>query len=196
MRCAAQVYLARDLQTNDLVALKKIRMDNEKEGFPITAIREIKLLSTLHNENVIRLREIVRSQGARPSMSSNTHQMCARQNSIRCMCSLALSIGLASASLAAACCVSAACSEQVFPICNTNATPVNSISAVHQVNNFKGSIYMVCDYMDHDLTGLMERRNYKFSIPQVRAPARSMSPSARSLLVCPPPPTVFDELVN
>jgi hypothetical protein len=38
---------------------------------------------------------------------------------------------------------------------------------VHKVNNYKGSIYMVCDYMDHDLTGLMERRNYKFTLPQV-----------------------------
>jgi hypothetical protein len=41
------------------------------------------------------------------------------------------------------------------------------ILAVHKVNNYKGSIYMVCDYMDHDLTGLMERRNYKFTLPQV-----------------------------
>jgi serine/threonine protein kinase len=46
-----------------LVALKMIRMDNEKEGFPITAIREIKLLSTLKHENIVNLREIVRSKG-------------------------------------------------------------------------------------------------------------------------------------
>ena len=62
-----QVYLARDNQTQDLVALKKIRMDNEKEGFPITAIREIKLLMNLHHTNVINLREIVRSQSESPS---------------------------------------------------------------------------------------------------------------------------------
>ena len=61
-----EVYLATDLLTKDKVALKKIRMDNEKEGFPITAIREIKLLKRLENENVIRLKEIVRSQGALP----------------------------------------------------------------------------------------------------------------------------------
>ena len=57
-----QVYLAKDMKTSELVALKKIRMDNEKEGFPITAIREIKLLKNLHHENVINLKEIVRSQ--------------------------------------------------------------------------------------------------------------------------------------
>jgi hypothetical protein len=35
-------------------------------------------------------------------------------------------------------------------------------------NQFKGSIYMAFDYMDHDLTGLMERQNHKFTLPQVR----------------------------
>ena len=58
-----QVYLAKDLATGEEVALKKVRMDNEKEGFPITAIREIKLLSMLQHDNIINLREIVRSQG-------------------------------------------------------------------------------------------------------------------------------------
>lgn len=56
------MYLARDNKKGELVALKKIRMDNEKEGFPITAIREIKLLKNLSHENVINLKEIVRSQ--------------------------------------------------------------------------------------------------------------------------------------
>ena len=41
-------------------------------------------------------------------------------------------------------------------------------AAAHKVNNFRGSIYMVFDYMDHDLTGLMERKGYKFTVPQVR----------------------------
>jgi len=36
------------------------------------------------------------------------------------------------------------------------------------VNNFKGSIYMVFDYMDHDLTGLMQRRGNKFEVKHVR----------------------------
>ncbi|KAI3996925.1 hypothetical protein MKX01_021201 [Papaver californicum] len=43
--------------------LWKIRMDNEREGFPITAIREIKFLKKLHHENVIKLKEIVTSTG-------------------------------------------------------------------------------------------------------------------------------------
>ena len=39
--------------------------------------------------------------------------------------------------------------------------------AVHRVNGMKGSIYMVFDYMDHDLTGLMEREGHRFTVPQV-----------------------------
>lgn len=42
-----------------------MRMDNEKEGFPITAIREIKILMSLEHPNVVRLKEIVTSKGAR-----------------------------------------------------------------------------------------------------------------------------------
>ena len=32
-----QVYMARSNLSGEIVALKKVRMDNEKEGFPITA---------------------------------------------------------------------------------------------------------------------------------------------------------------
>ncbi|KAG9147672.1 hypothetical protein Leryth_015735 [Lithospermum erythrorhizon] len=58
-----QVYMAKEKKTGEIVALKKIRMDNEKEGFPITAIREIKILKKLQHENVIKLKEIVTSTG-------------------------------------------------------------------------------------------------------------------------------------
>jgi serine/threonine protein kinase len=38
------VYKAKDTQTNDIIALKKIRLEREDEGVPSTAIREISLL--------------------------------------------------------------------------------------------------------------------------------------------------------
>ena len=96
-----QVYMARCKETQDIVALKKIRMDNEKEGFPITAIREIKILKKLRHKNVVDLKEIVTSK----ANASNGH---------------------------------------------------------------KGSIYLVFEYMDHDLTGLAERPGMKFSLPQIK----------------------------
>lgn len=45
--------------TKELVALKKIRMEGEKDGFPVTAIREIKLLQSLNHENVVKLQEVM-----------------------------------------------------------------------------------------------------------------------------------------
>ncbi|GLH03551.1 Cyclin-dependent kinase 1 [Gryllus bimaculatus] len=54
-----QVYKARDKQSGVLVALKKVRLENEKEGFPITAVREIKILRQLNHKNIVNLREIV-----------------------------------------------------------------------------------------------------------------------------------------
>eukprot|EP00850_Spirogloea_muscicola_P014279 SM000101S09277 [mRNA] locus=s101:318117:321397:+ [translate_table: standard] len=96
-----QVYMAKEKATGDIVALKKVRMDNEKEGFPITAIREIKILKKLKHENVIDLKEIVTSKAT-------------------------------------------------------------------DSNKYKGSIYMVFEYMDHDLTGLADRPGMRFSVPQIK----------------------------
>ncbi|QSL64928.1 hypothetical protein MERGE_002232 [Pneumocystis wakefieldiae] len=54
-----KVYKARNRITNELVALKKIRMECEKNGFPITAMREIKLLQSLKHPNVVSLLEMM-----------------------------------------------------------------------------------------------------------------------------------------
>ncbi|VVA97097.1 unnamed protein product [Arabis nemorensis] len=105
-----QVYMAKDKKTGEIVALKKIRMDNEREGFPITAIREIKILKKLHHQNVIHLKEIVTSPGRDTDDQGN---------------------------------------------------PDN--------NQYKGGIYMVFDYMDHDLTGLCDRPTHmRFQVPQIK----------------------------
>lgn len=48
------VYKARDKQSGLVLALKKIRLEQEEEGIPSTAIREISLLKELQHENVVR----------------------------------------------------------------------------------------------------------------------------------------------
>lgn len=53
------VYRAEDLTDNSTVALKKISMERENQGFPVTALREIKILHSLNHKNVVRLREVV-----------------------------------------------------------------------------------------------------------------------------------------
>ncbi|KAG8039547.1 hypothetical protein G9C98_008190 [Cotesia typhae] len=58
-----EVFKARDRSNiKSVVAMKKILLDNEDEGFPITALREIKILQLLKHENVVHLIEICRSQ--------------------------------------------------------------------------------------------------------------------------------------
>lgn len=56
-----EVFRARHKVTKKEVALKKILMDNEQEGFPITAIREIKILKQYKNINTVNLIEVCRS---------------------------------------------------------------------------------------------------------------------------------------
>ena len=54
-----KVFKAIHVYTKELAALKKIRMDGEKDGFPVTAVREIKLLQSLRHENVVKLQEVM-----------------------------------------------------------------------------------------------------------------------------------------
>lgn len=53
------VFRARDKQTGEIVALKKLKLDDEKNGFPITALREINALMSCRHENVVGIREVV-----------------------------------------------------------------------------------------------------------------------------------------
>nr|XP_028950126.1 cyclin-dependent kinase C-1-like isoform X2 [Malus domestica] len=114
-----QVFTARETRTGEIVALKKIRMDNEKEGFPITAIREIKILKKLHHENVVKLKEIVTSAGPeRDELRNQGRERDEQEN--------------------------------------------------QDTSKSKGGIYMVFEYMDHDLTGLTVRSGQTFTVPQVK----------------------------
>ncbi|KAF9671138.1 hypothetical protein SADUNF_Sadunf12G0016300 [Salix dunnii] len=126
-----QVYMAREIKTGEIVALKKIRMDNEREGFPITAIREIKILKKLHHENVIKLKEIVTSQGPEKDDQGKPGK-----------------------------CSTFAC-----------AVPINW--SLYD-NKYKGGIYMVFEYMDHDLTGLADRPGIRFTVPQIKCYMRQL----------------------
>ncbi|KAG8508149.1 Cyclin-dependent kinase 10 [Galemys pyrenaicus] len=53
------VYRARDTQTDEIVALKKVRMDTEKDGVPISSLREITLLLRLRHPNIVELKDVV-----------------------------------------------------------------------------------------------------------------------------------------
>ncbi|KUI62856.1 CTD kinase subunit alpha [Cytospora mali] len=54
-----KVFKALHVYTKKLVALKRIRMEGERDGFPVTAVREIKLLQSLRHINIVALLEVM-----------------------------------------------------------------------------------------------------------------------------------------
>ncbi|OBZ88860.1 Cyclin-dependent kinase 11B [Choanephora cucurbitarum] len=53
------VFRARDKETDEVVALKKLKLIPEKGGFPVTSLREIHALMTIKHPNIVNVREIV-----------------------------------------------------------------------------------------------------------------------------------------
>eukprot|EP01084_Bolivina_argentea_P084391 152637_1 len=53
------VYKAENTSTKEIVAIKKIYVDDNDEGVPSTAIREISLLKSLSHDNIIQLKETI-----------------------------------------------------------------------------------------------------------------------------------------
>ena len=53
------VFKGIDKITGEIVALKRINTEQEANGFPITAIREVKILKALNHENIVELKDIV-----------------------------------------------------------------------------------------------------------------------------------------
>ncbi|KAL5233948.1 hypothetical protein ACI65C_001358 [Semiaphis heraclei] len=103
-----EVFKARDKNNPELiVAMKKILMENEKEGFPITALREIRILQTLKHDNIVSLLEI----------------------------------------------------------CQTRAT---------QLNNYRSTFYLVFEFCEHDLAGLLSNSKVKFSLGEIKQVIQQM----------------------
>ncbi|CAB3410832.1 unnamed protein product [Caenorhabditis bovis] len=58
----ANVYLAKDFETGEVVAIKKIKLgsrEEAKDGINRTALREIKLLKEIQHDNIIGLRDVI-----------------------------------------------------------------------------------------------------------------------------------------
>lgn len=96
-----EVFKARDKKNRNVVAMKKVLMENEKEGFPITALREIKILQVLRNDNIVNLLEI----------------------------------------------------------CRAKSTPYN---------RYKSTVYLVFEFCEHDLAGLLSNPAVKFSLAEIK----------------------------
>ena len=74
------VFVARDRTSNEIVAMKRINTEQEENGFPITALREVKLLKGLSHPNMVILKECVCSKGT--YVSSKRQQQQPKRNSL------------------------------------------------------------------------------------------------------------------
>ena len=53
------VFRAREKATSKIYAIKKVKLEREKEGFPITALREITLMMKIEHQNIVKVKEVV-----------------------------------------------------------------------------------------------------------------------------------------
>lgn len=67
-----EVFKAREKGTNTFVAMKKVLMHNEKDGVPITTLREIRILQLVKHENVVDMIEICSSKKAETDRYDST----------------------------------------------------------------------------------------------------------------------------
>lgn len=105
-----EVFKAVKKTCGQIVALKRMCLETSSEGFPITALREIKLLSKLKHKNIIQILDIstAKYSSENPSISS-----------------------------------------QRVPFC------------------YPYNFFMVCEYMEHSLAGLI-KRDFQFTSDQIR----------------------------
>jgi serine/threonine protein kinase len=56
------VYKGKNKEKNEIIAIKKIKIELESEGVPSTALREISILRELRHPNIVELKDVVCSE--------------------------------------------------------------------------------------------------------------------------------------
>lgn len=56
------VFKAKNKETHEVIALKRVRLDDDDEGVPSSALREICLLKELKHKNIVRLIDVLHSE--------------------------------------------------------------------------------------------------------------------------------------
>ena len=142
-----------------------VRTDNEKEkeGFPITAVREIKILRQLNHENIVNLMEIVTDKmnaaDFRKSKGGRNFPETMRNLSLSLSLSLTHSLSL-SPSL-----------PPSLPHSLTHSLYLSlslTVFSLHSPPSL-GSFYLVFEYCDHDLVGLLESGMVQFTEEHIQS---------------------------
>jgi serine/threonine protein kinase len=153
-----QVYKAICIATNRLVALKKIRFSNVfSEGLPRNIIREIKILKALHHPNMVQMIEVVSSKGYEDLDEDDERKDNKRKNRDRTSDRDASS------------------PDQADEIDFLSSSKQNAKKhrAVDARDKYKGNLFLVLEYVSHDLAGILDM-GYRFSHIQCKCIFRQL----------------------
>jgi len=170
-----QVYRAQSLASGRDVALKKIRVQHGGYyGIPPTVIREIKILKALHHPNMVEMVEVVSSKGVEDLDEDDEREderrkkrKAERERERQAGGTGSGGVGDGNGgdngSKLGASKGSAA----------TGGKKSKKDRAVDAREGYKGNLFLVLEYVSHDLTGLMDMA-YKFTDVQVKCIFRQL----------------------
>ena len=166
-----KVYMARDkATTSEIVALKQVLVSEKwrKEGIPLQAVREIKLLRRMDHPNIIKLRELVANHPSEEIQAPTSRRQPGATGGGDAAAGAAAEGGdEGDAETAVA--VRASAAGAAAAAAAANAAHLSSWTPVDYIGS---SFYMVFDYVEHDLSGLLslvvEEQMALFTPPQVR----------------------------
>jgi hypothetical protein len=162
-----QVYRARCKDTNEIVALKKIRVHHGIHwGIPPTVIREIKILKRLVHPNLVRMDEVVSSKGVEYLDTDDYHKGSDRNRSSK---NNKNSSNKNSNKGGGQGDDNNDDDYEKSSSTNKNTTQIQitdtSIEDAREA--YKGNLFLVLEYVPHDLTGLLDIA-YKFNEIEIK----------------------------
>ena len=162
-----QVYRARCKDTNEIVALKKIRVHHGIHwGIPPTVIREIKILKRLVHPNLVRMDEVVSSKGVEYLDTDDYHKGSDRNRSSSKNNSTSNKQQQQRSNKGG----QGDDNDEDGKSSSTNKNTqiqITDTSIEDAREAYKGNLFLVLEYVPHDLTGLLDIA-YKFSEIEIK----------------------------
>mmetsp|Transcript_14799 Transcript_14799/g.41237 ORF Transcript_14799/g.41237 Transcript_14799/m.41237 type:complete len:1181 (+) Transcript_14799:176-3718(+) len=178
-----QVYRARCKDTNEIVAMKKIRVHHGAHwGMPPTVIREIKILKSLVHPNLVRMVEVVSSKGVEHLDVDDYHKGSDRSRKKHKQQTAGQKSNNNNNSSASD------KKDEAGADANGDGSNNNNNKSNPNSNNnnkqtttdvadaresYKGNIFLVLEYVQHDLTGLLDVA-YQFSEVEIKSIFRQL----------------------
>ena len=145
-----QVYQALCLHTHTTVALKKIRLSRVEDGIPRNVIREIKILKALQHDNMVRMIDVVSSKGyeyldeederkdeKRKRLQKQKEEKERHNN------------------------------DSSYDDNSKHSSANNHNSNQDDRESYKGNLFLVLEYISHDLSGILDM-GYRFTPIQAK----------------------------